>query len=209
MSGWGGSDDLPSPAQRLASQNAYRQLDRALALVTDALAWARPIRLTPDLICELHRLAMNGLIEGAGVLRRDDVRITGSRHAPPSWADVARLVDELCNYANTSGRDAIHVAAYVLWRLNWIHPFAPDGNGRTARAVALVVLFTRLGVEPVTRPDRPAFLEVLGWRKYDCLDALESADAAYRRGEIDVEPLEELLVEVLTRSFAREPAAGP
>jgi hypothetical protein len=26
------------------------------------------------------------------------------------------------------------LAAYGLWRLNWIHPFV-EGNGRTARAV--------------------------------------------------------------------------
>jgi hypothetical protein len=207
MGGWGGNDDPPSPTQLLASRNAYRQLERTLALITEALAWARPVRLTPEMICELHGLAMAGLIDGAGTLRRDDVRITGSRHAPPPWADVPRLIDELCDYANTSTRDAIHVAAYVLWRLNWIHPFAPDGNGRTARAVVLVVLFTRLGVEPVTRPDRPAFLEVLGWRKYDCVDALEAADAACGCGEIDVGRLEELLVDVLKQSFAREPDA--
>ena len=38
----------------------------------------------------------------------------------------------------------IHLAAYTMWRVNWIHPFA-GGNGRTSRAVSNLVLCARLG----------------------------------------------------------------
>jgi Fic family protein len=34
---------------------------------------------------------------------------------------------------------SIHLAAYALWRLNWIHPFA-DGNGRASRILSYVIL---------------------------------------------------------------------
>ncbi|HET9282483.1 MAG TPA: Fic family protein [Candidatus Angelobacter sp.] len=53
-------------------------------------------------------------------------------------------------------KSAIHLAAYVIWRLNWIHPFA-DGNGRTSRALSYLVLCTRLGERlpgTVTIPDQ-------------------------------------------------------
>src|ERR1035441_3363387 len=34
------------------------------------------------------------------------------------------------------------IAAYALWRLNWIHPFV-EGNGRTARAACYYLLCMR------------------------------------------------------------------
>ena len=54
------------------------------------------------------------------------------------------LVAEMCGYVNENWHmSAIHLAAYLLWRMNWIHPFA-DGNGRTARVVSYVVLSVKL-----------------------------------------------------------------
>ena len=51
----------------------------------------------------------------------------------------------MCDYINNHWNDmsAVHLCAYVLWKLNWIYPFS-DGNGRTARAVAYVVLSIKL-----------------------------------------------------------------
>ena len=47
---------------------------------------------------------------------------------------VAELVEDMCDYVNENweAKSAIHLAAYIMWRLNWIHPFA-DGNGRLSR----------------------------------------------------------------------------
>jgi Fic family protein len=52
----------------------------------------------------------------------------------------------MCDYVNDHWNEStpIHPAAYVMWRLNWIHPFA-DGNGRTSRIVSYVVLSIRSG----------------------------------------------------------------
>lgn len=81
--------------------------------------------------------------------------------------------------------------------------FAPDGNGRTARAAAMLVLYSRLRVDPVSRPGRPTFLELLGWNKLACNDALEAADAAWQRGVLEVGELEDLLMKCLTDSLVR------
>lgn len=40
-------------------------------------------------------------------------------------------------------KSPIHLAAYVMWRLNWIYPFT-DGHGRTFRAISCLVLCIRL-----------------------------------------------------------------
>jgi hypothetical protein len=58
---------------------------------------------------------------------------------------VADEVQLMCEYVNDnwSTKSAVHLAAYVLWKMNWIHPFA-DGNGRTARAISYVVLSIKL-----------------------------------------------------------------
>ena len=36
------------------------------------------------------------------------------------------------------------LAAYALWRLNWIHPFV-EGNGRTARAACYYLICMKAG----------------------------------------------------------------
>jgi Fic family protein len=80
----------------------------------------------------------------AGTFRNTPVSIGGSGHTPVEPFMVAEEVSQLCEYVNENWeRSALHLAAYVLWRLNWIHPFA-DGNGRTARTVSYIVLSAKL-----------------------------------------------------------------
>src|ERR1700691_2453032 len=63
---------------------------------------------------------------------------TESHHDSAGQGLFQRPVNEHWEESN-----AIHLAAYILWKLNWIHPFA-DGNGRTARAVSYAVLCIKL-----------------------------------------------------------------
>jgi fido (protein-threonine AMPylation protein) len=66
----------------------------------------------------------------------------------------------MCNVIATAWDESAPTAlsAFVLWRLNWIHPF-DDGNGRTARALAYLVACCRLGFDlpskhPIVGRDR-------------------------------------------------------
>ena len=67
--------------------------------------------------------------------------ITGVTHFPPNHDEVAGLLDAFCGAL----REKIEVwcgfsaAALALWFVNNIHPFS-DGNGRTARGLAFLVL---------------------------------------------------------------------
>jgi len=92
----------------------------------------------------------------------------------------------LCDYVNTNwdSRSALHLAAYVLWKLNWIHPFV-DGNGRTARTLSNVVLNVKLDA---LLPGLPSIPEQIAEDKKPYYDALEEADHAWTVGQIDVMP---------------------
>lgn len=111
---------------------------------------------------------------------------------PPAPTDVAELVDEMCDYVNDNWdtQSPLHLASYVMWRLNWIHPFE-DGNGRTSRALSYLVLCVRTGYRlPGARtiPDR------IAGNKFPYYGALDQADAAWKgAASVDVSKMEELL----------------
>ena len=94
------------------------------------------LRLTPNLIKSFHRRAIKGIYSCAGEYRTWGVKL-GLSHKPPESRYVPGLLEDMCSRANEAGDwDPIQVAAYLLWRVNWIHPFG-GGNGRTSRALAL------------------------------------------------------------------------
>jgi Fic family protein len=187
------SENVSDPllrAQREA-ENGLRQFDHGLAIVEDAVAKGEPFRLRPSMILGLHREALQGLSPYAGNWRPAGVRIEGSRHEPTEAFRVPELIEDMCDYVNLHGDDrtAIHLAAYAMWRLNWIHPFT-DGNGRTSRIVSYVVLGARL--KSVLRGKNTIPDQIVDNRK-PYFDALEAADAAWRETRVDVSKMEELL----------------
>jgi Fic family protein len=108
-------------------------------------------------------------------------------------------VEELCDYVNENWRNktALHLAAYVMWRLNWIHPFE-DGNGRTSRAVSYVVLNIKIGYLLPGVNTIPEQI-VLNCEPY--FEALEAADAAWKENILDLTKLELLLEALLSRQL--------
>lgn len=68
--------------------------------------------------------------------------VTVGGYNPPEHWRVN--VDDFVNLVNRRWNDPVPLAAYVLWRLNHIHPFI-NGNGRTARAACYFVLCLKVG----------------------------------------------------------------
>ncbi len=137
----------------------------------------------------LNALATEGTTDHPGEFRTRDLEIFGSQHAPPPWQEVKQLVERLCEHVNEGDHDPLDVAAYVLWRLNWVHPFE-EGNGRTARAVSYLVL---CAFACQALPGERTAVEMLGWQKQAYYRALEAADEAWRDGRLDVSALRTLL----------------
>ena len=168
----------------------------------------RPFKLRAGYIIQLHKLALEGIHRLAGTYRNTPVTIGGSRHQPPDSAFVADEVQDLCSYVNDNweSKTAAHLAAYVLWKMNWIHPFA-DGNGRTARAISYVVMSIRLDS---LLPGTPTIPDQIAADKNPYYNALELADEAWASGRVDVSILDELLVDMLAKQLlgATKEAAG-
>lgn len=105
------------------------------------------------------------------------------------------MVEEMCDYVNHNwnSKSPIHLAAYLMWRVNWIHPFA-GGNGRTSRAVSYLVMCSRLGYRV---PGTLTIPEQIVANREPYYAALDVADAAWVGGELDVSAMEKLLSEML------------
>lgn len=136
----------PDEIARREAENGLRQFNLAIEIIaTYVRDRERPFKLRAGPILQLHKAALDGLHRLAGTFRNTPVKIGGSLHQPPEAAFVSDEVQSMCEYVNDnwSTKSAVHLAAYVLWKMNWIHPFA-DGNGRTARAISYVVLSIKL-----------------------------------------------------------------
>ncbi len=161
--------------------------------------------LRPSTLQRLQRLAIQDIYTCAGNYRTGPVYIAGTNHQPPAAQDVPEHVEELCEYVNShKDRSALHLAAYVMWKLNWIHPFA-GGNGRTSRALSYLVLCTRLGYK---LPGTKTIPEQIVADRTPYYEALDAADAAWTQGQIDVSVMEGLLERMLAKQLASIIAAA-
>jgi len=180
------------------ARNVLRQYDAGIATIQSALERGS-FKLRPSLILALHREALAGISMFAGNFRPAGVEIEGSKHEPPGAHLVPELIEDLCDYVNDHWQlsTPIHLAAYVMWRLNWIHPFA-DGNGRTSRIVSYVLLSIRAGA---ILPGTPTIPDQIVDNRNPYFDALDAADVAWSGGRLDVSKMEELLGALLARQL--------
>jgi Fic family protein len=126
--------------------NVYRLQELTDSMVMGACDAGPQFSFTEDCMKRLHEVAMHKLLKEPGEYRQGPVHITNSPHVPPPWVEVRGHMAGLCQYVNANWNSAnlVHLCAYVLWRLNWIHPF-PNGNGRTSRAASYMVLQVKHG----------------------------------------------------------------
>jgi Fic family protein len=185
---------------RREARNGVLQFDHVAKLIDQALDPERPIRLRPSTLLALNRTALEGINIYAGNDRPGPVTIGGSRHIPPEAFRVPELVEELCEYvnANWDASSPLHLSAYVLWRLNWIHPFA-DGNGRTSRASSYLVLCARLGAK---LPGTTTVPEQIAADKRPYYDALEHTDQSVSGEKFDLSRMDALLGDLLAVQLA-------
>jgi Fic family protein len=197
-----GKELVTDPVERakLEALNGLKQFDFVIEKIAEFTRAGSRFKLRPSLVAAIQAEALAGLSASAGQWRNVSIHIEGSGHKPPPHREVASLVEDLCDYVNDnwSVKTPIHLASYIMWRLNWIHPFE-DGNGRTSRAVSYLVLATKLGyVLPGTKtiPDQ------ISSSKNSYYEALEKADDACENGQINVSALETLISSALAAQLA-------
>lgn len=189
----------PDQLARLEIYNTVRQYLKIEEMVGYFLDPDRPFKLRPSHILTMHRAALEGISATAGVWRPAGVEIGGSKHTPPQAFEVPERIEELCDYVNERWmqKKPLHLAAYVMWRLNWIHPFT-DGNGRTSRAVSYLVLCIRL---KALLPGKLTIPQQIEQNRTPYYKALEEADLAWVAGSINLIAMKELLGSMLAKQL--------
>jgi len=190
----------PDEKAKAEARNGLRQFDAVIEMVESFSHPDRKFRMRPSYLLHLHRIALRGISSFAGNWRPAGIEIQGSRHQPIGAHLVPGVIEEMCDYVNDNWENCspIHLAAYALWRLNWIHPFT-DGNGRTARAFSYLLLCLRLGYRV---PGRRTIPEQIASDKTPYYRALEAADKEWEAKKIDLSVLEKLLSDFLANQLA-------
>ena len=98
--------------------------------------------LSFDIVLHWHRiLFLETKKDMAGILRKHQVAISGSKFMPPSPVEVYPLLNEFFKWykKNKNKIQPVELAALVHLKFVTIHPFG-DGNGRISRLIMNFVL---------------------------------------------------------------------
>ncbi|MEO8659253.1 MAG: Fic family protein [Bryobacteraceae bacterium] len=147
----------------------------------------------------LNYAAVANISEFGGRYREEPIYV--GNHCPPHFNEVPNLMDRFFSVVHENWEifeSPSLLAAYALWRLNWIHPFV-EGNGRTARAACYYLLCMKQGqllpgskiVPERIREDRKPYYA-----------ALQAADVAWEGGHFDVSDLTNYLGRLLRQQLS-------
>lgn len=149
----------------------------------------------------LHQAGTLFLLAEPGSYRNMPVNVTNRAtgeiiHQPPDWPYVLAFMQHFFRDLScvwTSG-DALDVAAYALWRINWVHPFR-NGNGRTARAFSYACLCVKLGS---ALPGAPTVIDQIMGNRTRYQEVLKVADDTFEKTRLpDLRPMRDFLHELL------------
>jgi Fic family protein len=185
--------DLAHGREVMATRKDKQEVKNYLNVLESIDKLAKEGKITEDIILKIHKSVAEGTLENpsdCGVYRNRYVvvanRITGEVFfRPPSNEEVPGLVRALVEWLNSTDVETIDpiieagIAHYEFVR---IHPFV-DGNGRTARVLATLILYLRgfdtkqfFCLDDYYDSDRPAYyraLQSVGQNTLDLTNWLE------------------------------------
>lgn len=137
----------------MATRKAKTEVLNYLKVLEDIPKLSEDMKITEDVILKIHRLLTKDVLESPadiGAYRNRQVvignRITGViTFRPPDTKDVPILMSRFVKWLNSKnvlGVNPVLVAGISHYEFVRIHPFI-DGNGRTARALASLILYLR------------------------------------------------------------------
>lgn len=187
--GFAGGDEENPIYKKLETENGQRQYGYLASIIESAVA-TNQVVLGHDLVQSFNYLAVVGLHPEAGRYR--EVPVFVADFTPPDAEHVPSMMDDF--FADVNGAlgssSPTVVAAYALWRINFIHPFV-NGNGRTARATAYFILCTQFGGVLPGHEILPEMLRVRYRNPY--VEALKAGDAG------NLQPLIRLVGDLMTQ----------
>lgn len=188
--------------QELAAENLGRQYSFLRSVTLASLQLGQPM-LSIEVIKALNHHAISCLHANAGEFR--PCRVTVGDYNPPEHFQVPALMQMFTNQTNRmwDQLDPVALAAFVLWRMNHIHPFI-NGNGRAARAACYLVLCMKLGG---WLPGDTILPELIRAHRAEYVLALKAADLSAAAGNLDLSALHALLARLLDQQLSGP--AGP
>lgn len=187
--------------QELAAENLARQYSFLRSVVLASLELGQPM-LSIGVLNALNYHAIACMHPNAGEFRPCPVAV--GDYTPPEHYRIPALMQMFTNQVNRGWEtaDPVALAAFVLWRLNHIHPFI-NGNGRTARAACYLVLCLKLGGWPGGDPILP---ELIRQNRTEYVGILQAIDANLAtKGQLDLSALHEFLSRLLDQQMASAP----
>lgn len=178
----------PSLYQALLEKNLLRQYDLLSNFIEIGLQHG-PTAVDNYMLWALNHVAVAGISQFGGRFREEPIYV--GNHIPPHFKDVPELMDRFISFLheNWDNLTPTQLAAYGLWRLNWIHPFI-EGNGRTARAVCYYLLCVRSGS---LLTGSKAVPERIRESRGPYVNALREADRVWAAGNLDISAMETYL----------------
>jgi len=193
----------PELFARLQEKNLARQYDLLTTFIEIGLKHG-PTALDKYALWALNLAAVAGMSQFGGRFREQPIYI--GEHVPPHFKEVPHLMDQFVSFIHESWFDSTstQLAAYGLWRLNWVHPFV-EGNGRTARATCYYLLCAKEGR---LLPGKKIVPERIRENRGPYVAALRAADRAWDRGQLELTEMENYLADLLTAQLQEASTNG-
>ena len=197
--------DNPALFAKIQEQNLLRQYDLLSNCIEIGLEKGIEAFDKYTLWC-LNYAAVSNIAQFGGRYRKEPIYV--GNHISPHFKDVPDEMDRFFSVVHENWTIMTHpttLAAYALWRLNWIHPFV-EGNGRTARAACYYLMCMRHGL---LLPGQKIVPERIREDREPYYAALRSADQAWAEGHFDVSELADYLSNLLKAQLTQAISAPP
>ena len=183
----------PDLYRRIQERNLLRQYDLLVNCIEIGLEKGIEA-FDKYTLWELNHVAVANIAQQGGRFRKEPIFV--GNHIPPHHRDVPELMDQFFSLIHENWTIVDHptgLAAYALWRLNWIHPFV-EGNGRTARAACYYLICMKAGQ---LLPGQKIVPERIRENREPYYAALQSADQAWEQGQYNIADLAQYLGRLL------------
>lgn len=191
--------DNPELYTRVQEQNLLRQYDLLTNCIELGLVQG-PTAFDKYTLWALNHVAVANISQFGGRFREEPIYV--GNQIPPHFNEVPDLMDRFISaiHENWYILSPTQLAAYGLWRLNWVHPFT-EGNGRTARAICYYLLCVRHGA---LLPGSKIVPERIRENREQYVEALRAADLAWAEGQLDISEMEAYLAGLLEAQLKDE-----
>lgn len=186
----------PELFQAVQEKNLIRQYDLLTNCIEIGIRQG-PASFDKYTLWALNHVAVANISQFGGRFRKEPIYI--GNHIPPHFNEISELMDRFIStiHENWYIFTTTELAAYGLWRLNWIHPFI-EGNGRTARATCYYLLCVKSGL---LLPGRRIVPERIRSNRAGYVAGLRAADKAWAEGNLDTSVLEAYLAGLLAEQI--------